>query len=389
MPDLNLNIGQLKEVADKLKNSNPKLLNDNLSAPSVAIGESSQYDKNFIPQQLIGKNIYEQMIDNRAANQSGLDQFGNMALRGVVKAGISAIEPLGYIADLQQYTSDVNQVEEEYGNAYNNWLISQEKKLDSAFPVYTKEEQPTIGSWDWFMKNGDQMIKSVGYFVPGMAFTKAAQIGLKASGLMAAFTSDAIAAAKATEIASPIISVIANNYNEHMRSAVDTFAQVKEEQFNNIMKIEGSKLDNLYNSGKISKATYESEMYKVIDEAKKQSKIIAAKEAEGVVQKGKANIPLEVVEYMTLFKFMGGTRRAEDVAGSLLTGEGLKNASKTLLKTGGSEYLQEVNTGHFEQEALRNSGLQTGRVLDDGSTSAERYAQHLALTTAAFFRAAS
>jgi hypothetical protein len=345
------------------------------TSPSFPMSETTKYDRNFIPYVGVDKDFYTQLREHRADKQSNWQAAGNMLGRGLVKAAISVVEPIGYIADIEQYTTDINKYEDEYGNWFNNWLIKQEENLDKAMPIYTKDEQPKIGSADWFLSNGDQIIKSMGYFVPGAVGAKLVGGAIKGMGILGDLSKASMLAIKGDVFAKSLLPVIALNYNEHMRSAVDAFATSKDKLYEAEMDKIGPELDALYNSGQISMQEYDRRLYEAADEARAKSKVDAADIASGLVQKGKANLALNMLEYTTLFKFMGGTRRFDDIATKALSTKGAANGLIDFLKVGGSEYLEEVNTGFFEKEAEREADIKSGKIVKD-DIGINRYLEH-------------
>ena len=345
------------------------------TSPSFPISDTSKYDKNFIPYVGVDKDFYTQLRKHRADEQSNWAAAGNMITRGILKAGISMVEPLGYLADVEQYTTDVNKYEEEYGNWFNNALIKAEGYLDEKMPIYTNEDKPKIGTSDWFLSNGDQIIKSLGYFVPGALGAKAVGMGMKGLGILGDISKASMLAIKGDVFAKSLLPVIALNYSEHMRSAVDAFAISKDKIYEAEMDKIGPELDAQYNSGQISMAEYDSKLFAAADEARAKSKVEAADIAEGIIKKGKANLPLNMLEYTTLFKFMGGTRRLDDIAVKALSTKGAANAMLDFVKSGGGEYLEEVNTGFFEKEAEREADLKTGKIVED-ENPVNRYLEH-------------
>ena len=388
MSDLKLNIGKLKEQADELKDKNFKLGDPDRLARSIRVDDFSRYDRGYIPS--VGfteSEEYRMLLENRAEQQPNVDKLGNMLTRGIAKAGISVVEPFGYLLDFEQMFTSVNEVETEYGNAFNNWLIKQEESLDRALPIYTKDDKPTIGSSDWFLKNGDQILKSLGYFVPGIVGTKVAHSMLKGSRLFEAILGETLAATKARNIAAPLLSVTAMNYNEHMRSAVETFAESKEKLFADKVTKGLETLNAKLDAGLIDTNEYNRLTSELNNSAYTQSMKEAADLAEQVVKRGKFNIPLELVEYITLFKYMGGSRAFSPKAVGALTEDMAKAArmsplfkakvaGQDFLKSGISEYLQEVNTGFIENEARRNTDIATG-TNQDYRPGVIRYLEHV------------
>jgi len=311
--------------------------NNRYMAPIVSpVNQVDKYGTGYYP--IISDAPYEQDINRyKSQNQPDWDKVGNMVGRGLIKAGISIIEPIPYLLDVQQYTTNINEIEDEYGNQVNTILRKWEQFLDEAMPIYTEEDQPRIFSGDWWFKNGDQVIKSLGYFVPGMAITKGVSMGLKALG----------ASRSIIKWGGLVIGAVAQNYSEHMYSAAIAFEQNKVKYFDFIKKQNPNISDEM-----------------AMNEAKK----LAAKDSEGIIVKGKANILLNMIEYNNLFKIGGSSRSAT----SLFS----KGTVKELLETAGSEAWEEMNTGVFESEAQRNVDLYTKKIYDDGSTPVDRALQH-------------
>lgn len=272
----------------------------------------------------------------KAGSQSDWEKFRNVIGRGVPKGIMSMVEPIGYLADMEHYIGHIDKSSDEYSNWFNEWLQKQSDALDEAMPIYTEDERPNIGSKDWWFKNGDQVIKSMGYFVPAMGITKGASALLKALKVTGDWN-------KALSIGA---SATAMNYSEHMVSATQAFKE---------------------NQPKYLQFAREQGM--PINEALQYANDQASKDAAGIVQKGKINILLNMIEYNNLFKIPNATRAIGEI--------GKKATAERLLGTAFSEALEEVNTGYFESEAKRNMLLNTKQIEDDGSTEAERWLNHV------------
>lgn len=357
----NLNIGQLKEYYDKITPS--------VSEPAVPRGpirmplDYSKYDIGFVPSLL--QDLEQQQYRYRAETQSDWDKFGNMLLRGAVGFGVAAIEPFGFMLDFAHIFGKMDNTSENLNNSFNEALMQLEEKLRLEFPIYTSESQPRIFSKDWFLANGDQMIRSLGYFIPGMTMTKIASKGIGLIGRGSTQLSKYLNASATLEsaspgiisrlgkefttglvnrIGSPAVSALANNYSEHRISAVLAYKENREIYFNAIKKEHPTIPDEI---------------------AWQRANEQAAQDAEDIVEGGKWNVLLETVEYMNLFKVPGLTRSFTR-----------PNILKSLARVGftaNSEAWQEVNTGFLESEARRNAQLEAGLIDDDGSSKTERY----------------
>lgn len=330
----------------ELNKSNQILDLNSIETPSNAVAPIKTYDSNlgqyskgFIPRSLSDDN--EGLLELHKANtQSNWDKFGNMLVRGVAKAGISVVEPIGHLLDIEQMVSDVNETEANYGNWFNQMLVDIQENLDEALPIYTKDDKPGLLGRDWWFKNGDQIIKSIGYIVPAGAMSKGSSLLLK--GLTKAIGTTGV------KIGSALVPGIAMNYSEHMLSAAQAFDENKAAYY---------------------KQNIDSGKFNTVEEAEMDARFRASTDAEGIIAGGKINILFNTLEYMNLFKVAGSTRR--------FTNATRKEVATTILGTSLAEYAEEVTTGFFEQEAKRKMLIETGQIEDDGSSHADRYITHL------------
>lgn len=302
--------------------------------------DGSSYGQGYVPS-IYTEEYYkagrDPLREYLANNQSDWDKFGNMLARGSMKFGVSMVEPIPYILDIEQYTTNINEIENEYGNIINTGLRNLESSIDEAFPIYTEKEQPKIFSADWWYKNGDQMLKSMGYFVPGIGITKVLNSAFKGIGV----------GLNTSKFLGLLGGSIAQNYSEHMYSAAITFEQNKEKYLATI-KEQNPTLSN--------------------EEALHQAKILASKDAEDLLVRGKVNILLNMIELNNLVK-IPLARSADGINKSMVA---------NILSNFVSEGLEEMNTGVFEAEAQRNADIYSGKVRDDGSTPLHRILRHYA-----------
>ena len=383
--DLNLNIGELQKAANRYA-ENDLVITPASFDVSTRVDNFSKYDKGFTPRFTPGGDDYSGLMEHRAKTQPNSHKFANMLTRGVGKMAISMFEPLGYLADVEHIFGLTDQYDEEYSNWWNESLKGLEEDIDKSMPIYTEDEKPNIGSFDWWVKHGDQMLKSVGYIVPAGFVAGAASKALKGSKIFETVMSNT-SAAMARKVASPLTSAIALNYNEHMRSASEAYAENKGVYYENIIQDGLKKLNKQVKDGSIDQEAYDKLYTQLTETANKQSKEKAAADAADIITSGKINIPLELVEYMTLFKFMGGTRaftpRSKSSLMKAFGKAGVDNLmyrarvmGKDMGLVGLSEFWQEVNTGHFENEARRKPLIESGELADDRSGTS-RYLEHL------------
>jgi len=286
---------------------------------------NSQYDKGFLP--VYGNEI--KTLDNiRAKRQTNWDSFGNLLVRGIGKAALTVPETIGYLADVPEMLG----LTDEYDNEVSELVREQKSWLDDRFPEYSR--QITDGSFkpldsEWWFRNGDSVIESLGYFVPGFAVGKGASAvlkGLKLSGNIQKFGSVTAAA-------------LALNYAESMQGAGEFYRQ----------------------------ATID---YQKEGKSEEEARELAADGASSIIWKGKINTIFELPAMMSLFKAFGkintiNTRALKGVSG--ITSPG-KRALKEFGKQVGSEYAEEVGMGFIQSEAEREKDKNLGRDIEEGNT---------------------
>ena len=296
----------------------------------------------YIPEGVFDSAALEK---TRARRQSSLVKAGSMVARGVVKAALNTVEPFGHILDFEEYYNAINGYERDYSNWFNDFITKTKEDVAEALPIYTEKEQPDIFTSDWFFKNFDEAIASIGYFVPGSVLSKGLGLAIKGIGAATNLTKIIPKAVQGTaSIGGPVGAAIAQNYSEHVLSAVQTLEQNTKKYIDSGMSPE-------------------------------KAKKLASQDAEQLIEDGKWNLLLQIPEYLMLFRGSKWTRSFSKEAATASIGK------KALGITGvaGMEYLEEANTGFFEKEAARSADVKTGKIKEgDDETKSNRYFDHLA-----------
>lgn len=192
---------------------NPKFLNNpfdfNTSGGSVPVGKmfegDSRYDIGITPTEVIDVNAY------RAANQSNWAKAGNMLAAGVINAIPETIGNVAAIADIEDY---LNQ-DQEIGNAVTRAMMDFQQNVEGKFPIYGSDKTDTfdLGDPNWWFKNGQSLLSSIGGFAITGAGTGALLSGLSKLG-------------KTGQVAASTLSATMLNHAEGLKSAINVYDQV-------------------------------------------------------------------------------------------------------------------------------------------------------------------
>ena len=317
----------------------------------------------------ISPSMYADMDAMVGRSQEGWERAFNVIGRGLAKIPSAFIEPVGYIGDyvINEAYQDVEKGEKDFTNSFNQALKDYEKDVDEAFPVYTGDigDKPGILSSGWWVKNGDSMIRSFGYYpygaiagrVIGAGLTKAASQAVKPilAGKEAADISKlALNIERASRLGSATFTGITQNYSEHMHSAGEAYANNYKEYKNIFAK-------------QFPDAT--------ADEIDMKAKVKAGHDAAEIVKKGRINLIPEIASNYLLFRGPATTRALSDLAT-----EGAKRTRQraaAIVFDPTQEYFEEVLTGHLEAEARRKVGIEKGYYNEDNTNEVQRWADHV------------
>jgi len=298
-----------------------------------------------------GMDIQKQL----AAHQSGGQQLWRTLKRGGVGIVAAAVEPFAYVLDFEHHLKTLQGVETNYDNWLSKLLRDAEEGVRESNPIYTSTPTPDLMSAEWFAQNGDQMIRSLGYLVPGSQFFKAGTWASKlAMGKMAnALGASATSTAGAVNVSGAVLSGMALNYGEHAVSAVKHI----EESYPRL-------LQHYVNQGMDP------------SQAEEKARQEAYLQAEDIVWGGKINIMWQSISQLNLFRNIGYTRRAGLVntsAKTPLLKEGLKRVGIEMP----TEYMEESTTGFLEAEAKHRVDEELGIRLKDYRPTHERWVDHM------------
>jgi len=317
----------------------------------------------------ISPNMYSDMEALLGKSQSGWERAQNSIIRGLAKVPLAFAEPIGYGVDYiaEEAWQDIEEGERDFQNGMNTWLKSIEEQLDKDYPIYTghMSDEPTILSGGWWAKNGDQMIRSLGYYPYGAIAGRLIGGGLTAmatrgvQGQVATQTAKQVAqTARNIEIGSRLgaatFTGISQNYGEHMYSAGVAFEENYKEYVKLFKELDPQASD---------------------EEIDKKARIKAGHDAAEIVKKGKLNLMFEIPSNYMLFRGPGTTRALSQMATS--GRKQITQRAATIAYEPTQEYFEEVWTGHLEKEARRKVGIEKGYYDEDYSTEFDRYADHV------------
>lgn len=313
---------------DSLKNLSDLLKQADVSTYRPSIGEfkmDSQYDEEL--GLLPGANQQEL----RADNQSNWASLSNMLVRGVGKAALTIPETIGYLVDLPEMLGMVD----EYDNEISKLTRRMKGELSEDLPEYgayrNEEFKPLSAEW-WFT-NGDSVIESLGYFIPGGLVAKGSSAVLKGT-LKGLGSAKLLNKAKTIEeFGSAFAAATAMNYAETMQSAGEHFRTATERYIE---------------EGGLSP-----------EDAKKK----AAEEASSIVWQGKVNLLFEMPAAFSLIKTLKGAKAGYSRANKNI-GQKFRGLSEVGIQTT-TEAAEELSLGFLEKEGIRKTDIGVGKEVSD------------------------
>ena len=329
--------------------------NARISRPTTVIsGSPSTYrdiDIDKFSRQL-GENLYGELpslYQQRAEAQTFGESVGNFWARGLSKAVLSIPETLGHIMNIPGWIAG----DEDFNNALSEWARSTKESLDEdIFPEYSRDivDGAEFKPWNlgWWARNGDSVVESLGYFVPGMlagklvgATLKGSQAAVRMAKGLQTFkglnTADKIANA-----GSVVTATMLSNHAEGMQIAAQTYSDV---------------LGELTEQG--------------VDEVK--AKDLAHKAATKASLGNYAMILTDIPQFKLMFKGFDDIRRGANFSKSWA-----KRNLPELLKQSMFEGGEELYQGMLEREAKRSAEIEAGVKDDDGSGLMERFFDYAA-----------
>ena len=316
----------------------------------------------------LSPGLYADMDKLLGQSQSGFDRGFNVIARGLAKIPSAFAEPVGYGLDYiaNNVFDEVAEGEEDFRNSFNDWLKEYEKDVDKVFPVFTGdiEAEPSVFQAGWWVKNGDQIIRSLGYYPYGMVAGRVLGAGM--TGLLTRGAATNATVQTSTQIAnqartierisrgtSAIFTGFTQNYSEHMHSAASVFQENYEEY---------KKLFAKQDPGASE------------EEIDLKARIKAGHDASNVVKMGRWNLLFEIPTNYMLFRSPATTRALQGIAG-----EGRKATMQRLgmaIFEPAQEASEEIWTGFLEKEGRRQVGLEKGYYKQDYTTMFDRWANH-------------
>ena len=328
----------------------------------------SQDQLNSFKDEGLSPSLYADMDRLLGQSQSGFDRGFNVFARGLAKTVPAFLEPIGYGVDyVSNYViGDIQEGEEDFRNNFNDYLKSIEEDIDAALPVYKGdiEDEPTPLSSGWWVNNGDQVIRSLGYYPYGMiagrllgsatsfALSRTAQ-SLNATKTAAQLANQGKNIERISRGTSAAFTGITQNYSEHMHSAGNVFAENKAEYAKIFRNLDPDASD---------------------EEIDKRARVKAGADAANVVTQGRWNLLFEIPTNYMLFRSPSTTRALSGIASSGAKKTAQRAAIGTLEPL--QEYSEEVWTGYLEKEGARQVGIEKGYYENDYSTGVDRWAEH-------------
>ena len=297
------------------------------------------------------------IMNQLAENQTNLNKIGNVAVRSGVGALMAAVEPFGYLLDVENHIKALQGADRDYDNFFTKGVRGIEESTREAFPIYTKEEQPDIMSADWWFQNTDQVLRSVGYLVPGGALFKG--VGLVGKSLLGAaarttgMSISGTGAAQALTAGSALGSATLLNYGEH---AVSAAKHIEE----NMPELIASYVKQGMDPG----------------QAEQQAKSVLSKQAAEIIKGGRINILWQSISQANLFRGINHSRRLGKLK-EATKGQGVREGLKRFGIEALTESLEEVNTGFQEVQAQYKTDLELGKVVPDERPTWEKFAEHV------------
>ena len=316
----------------------------------------------------LSPSLYADMDKLLGQSQSGFDRGFNVFARGLAKAPSAFLEPIGYGVDYiaNNVFGEVAEGDEDFTNSFNDFLKEYEKSVDDAFPVFTGdiEDEPSVFQAGWWVKNGDQIIRSLGYYPYGMVAGRV--LGAGVTGLLTRGAATNASVQTATQIAnqarniertsrglSAIGTGVTQNYAEHMHSAASIFQENYEDY---------------------KKLFAEQDPQATEEDIDLKARIKAGHDASNVVKMGRWNLLFEIPTNYMLFRSPATTRALQGIAG------GGRRATTQRLGMAAFEPTQEAGeeiwTGFLEKEGRRQVGLEKGYYKQDHTTMFDRWANH-------------
>ena len=314
--------------------------------------EFEAYSKQGV-QYFPGVDLQKQLADK----QGTIDKIANVAFRGGLGALVAAVEPFAYLVDVENHIQAIKGADRDYSNFLTRGLEGIEDWARETAPIYVEEDEPGILSTDWWFKNTDQIIRSLGYLVPGGALFKGASVlGKGIFGAAARATGKSISgasSAQALNVMSSLGSATLLNYGEH---AVSAARHIEE----NLPTLTQKYVKEGMDPG----------------QAAQQARTILSKQAADIVKGGRVNILWQSISQANLFRGIGHSRRF-GILKEGVKGQGLRSGFQKLGIESLTEAAEEVTTGYYESEAQYAANKELGTALPDYRSGYERYAEHL------------
>jgi hypothetical protein len=254
--------------------------------------------------------------------QGGLNKFGSMVARGLLKIPTGLIGAVGGLIEIPEVLTKTSD--------FDNILLQISNKgregIDELMPDYYRglpgSERFDPGSFEWLMANGDTAIESVGFSLLGMALSGGSANVIRALG----------ASVNAAKIGGALTGAILMNHSEGIMEASHTYKTLIAKGVSNDIALESA-----------YKAVHMNRLAMGFEFAQQLSLLRGFK-------------------YATSFKDAGksyATRKLSQYGGMM-----------------GSEAMEEIWTGFSNSEAERFGMLKAGKEADTGSSFASRFVDY-------------
>lgn len=265
-------------------------------------------------------------------SQSGLESFRRALGTGVVKGGLTFLENVGYLGDVENYAGLMDDMDNHETNWLSEMATSGKKKMDEMFPIHSGE----TADWGWWMQNLEGLTDSA--------------VGFGATGGVAGYGIKSLVQGAKYLDAMKKMGVLTEGVIETLGTATATnYAESK--------MMASEMYNNIYNKA-ISEGV-----------SADQAKEMAGQEAKEFIWKNKINIATDAV---ALRNMMSGR--------SLVAGNAQKTLGKTIAgfgKEAGAEAYEEVSSGFMQKEGERDAAQQLGIERKDDTSFISRASDYV------------
>jgi len=304
----------------------PATTSDVTPSGTFSLHEDIEGFTDYIPDGLLPNNEKD-LRTQRARNQSGAAQGFNAIVGGVASGVLTAIDDVGYIADIDNNIKRLQDIEEIDTNSFSKAMVEGKKAIDEALPIYRTNPGEVVDFSDsgfyWSAMKG-LVDSAVGFGLVGMGAgalvkgvgmaTRLATRATRMEAFVAGLTSDA----KAAQVLNSIPAAYLTNFGESKMMALETFDQILED------------LAPKVKSGELTE---------------KQARTIAGDKADTFMLTNKMFMVTDAIGLAGIFKGKGITR-------NLIDAPTTKNFLKSQLKNAPLESVEEIGQNILQSEQI-------------------------------------